>query len=70
MGFAYTLRGYGTIQKPSDRLSKVLKENKDKFQVSDDGFIMVNLESDKVRNAIKEQLDKIESLENNKPGKE
>ncbi|EDU64236.1 hypothetical protein Ec53638_0019 [Escherichia coli 53638] len=49
-------------------MSKVLKENKDKFEVSDDGFIMVNLENDKVRKAIKEQLDKLESLENKKPG--
>lgn len=68
MSLAYAIRGHGTIQTPSNRLSKVLKENKDKFEVSDDGFIMVNLENDKVRKAIKEQLDKLESLENKKPG--
>ncbi|EFA9090587.1 hypothetical protein C2911_003830 [Escherichia coli] len=68
MSLAYAIRGYGTIQTPSNRLSKVLKENKDKFEVSDDGFIMVNLENDMVRKAIKEQLDKLESLENKKPG--
>ncbi|ELI5409499.1 hypothetical protein [Vibrio parahaemolyticus] len=50
-------------RKPKESsLEQVLKDNKRKFKVNRDGFISIDLTSDEAIKAIKEQVDKIESV--------
>ncbi|MFW3571257.1 hypothetical protein [Kosakonia cowanii] len=47
---------------PQDRLSKVLKKNKNRFNINSDGFINMNLENEDVQAEIVRQLDKLGSI--------
>ncbi|WP_198158440.1 hypothetical protein [Enterovibrio coralii] len=46
----------------NDSLEQVLKDNKNKFKVSQDGFISIDLSSKEAIKAIKKQVDKIEDI--------
>ncbi|OSM94659.1 multidrug ABC transporter ATPase [Lonsdalea populi] len=50
---------------PVERLARVLKENQDKLNLSKDGFVSVDLSNDKAMKAIKDQMDKLESIKTN-----
>ncbi|MFV9064946.1 multidrug ABC transporter ATPase [Serratia fonticola] len=51
-----------TARSPQDRLSRVLKENKNRFNINNDGFINMNLENVDVQAEIVKQLDKLENI--------
>jgi len=50
--------------RPSERLANVLKANKDKFSVSYDGFITLNMDNERVQQEIERQIEMLGVLEN------
>ncbi|WP_413725763.1 multidrug ABC transporter ATPase [Sodalis sp. RH16] len=44
---------------PTERLARVLKENKDRYNISKDGFISINLDNADVQAAIEKQVSKL-----------
>lgn len=47
---------------PRERLARVLKANKDRYNISKDGFISVNLENAEVQAAIEKQISKLADI--------
>ncbi|MDU4998206.1 MAG: multidrug ABC transporter ATPase [Enterobacteriaceae bacterium] len=47
---------------PIERLAKVLKDNQDKLNLNKDGFVCVDLSNEDALKAIKDQMDKLESI--------
>lgn len=47
---------------PQERLSKVLKENRNRFNISKNGFINMDLENDEVQAEIEKQITKLGNL--------
>ena len=43
---------------PTERLARVLKENKDRYSISKDGFISLKLDNSDVQSAIEAQIKK------------
>ncbi|KMW71145.1 hypothetical protein TI10_22390 [Photorhabdus luminescens subsp. luminescens] len=48
---------------PTERLARVLKENKKKFAVNKDGYISIDLNNNDVISEIEKQFEKLEKLE-------
>lgn len=48
-----------TIQNPAERLARVLKENKGRYNISKDGFISINKDNADVQAAIEKQISKL-----------
>ncbi|TKI03595.1 multidrug ABC transporter ATPase [Martelella alba] len=44
---------------PTERLARVLKENKGRYNISKDGFISINMDNADVQDAIKRQVSKL-----------
>ncbi|HCR3021471.1 TPA: multidrug ABC transporter ATPase [Serratia marcescens] len=49
-----------------DRLRKALKENTDSYTISKDGHVQLNLNDEKVIEAIKEQIKLLEQIQEDK----
>ncbi|WOQ12510.1 hypothetical protein [Aeromonas media] len=47
---------------PTDRLAKVLKENKNKLTLTKEGVLSLNLDSKEVKDAIHAQIVKLEHI--------
>ena len=60
MSVSFAFKQSLTARSPQDRLSKVLKKNKNRFNINSDGFINMNLENEDVQAEIVKQLDKLE----------
>ncbi|WP_387464122.1 multidrug ABC transporter ATPase [Photorhabdus sp. RM323S] len=48
---------------PTERLARVLKENKKKFAVSKDGYVSIDLNNKEVISEIKQRFEKFEEME-------
>ncbi|MBS9427847.1 MULTISPECIES: hypothetical protein [Photorhabdus] len=48
---------------PTERLARVLKENKRKFAVSKDGYVSIDLNNKEVISEIKQRFEKFEEME-------
>ncbi|MGV8004481.1 multidrug ABC transporter ATPase [Photorhabdus temperata subsp. temperata] len=48
---------------PTERLARVLKENKKKFAVSKDGYISIDLNNKEVISEIRQRFEKFEEME-------
>ncbi|AKE10942.1 hypothetical protein [Serratia liquefaciens] len=47
---------------PTERLAKILKENKEKLNLSKDGFVSVDLSNEETIKAINDQMDKLATI--------
>ena len=47
---------------PRERLARVLKENKDRYSISKDGFISVKMDNTDVQAAIEKQINKLADI--------
>lgn len=47
---------------PTERLAKILKENKEKLNLSKDGFVSVDLSNEEAIKAINDQMDKLATI--------
>lgn len=48
---------------PTERLARVLKENKKKFAVSKDGYVSIDLNNKEVISEIRQRFEKFEEME-------
>lgn len=62
MSISLALKQSLAARSPQDRLSRVLKKNKNRFNINNDGFINMNLDNEDVQAEIVKQLDKLESI--------
>lgn len=59
LAFKQSLSG----RNPQERLSKVLKKNKNRFNISKDGFINMDLDNQEVKAEIEKQITKLEAFQ-------
>ncbi|MGO2335541.1 hypothetical protein [Providencia sp.] len=51
-----------------DRLKKVLKDNRGRYTITKNGYVELDLSNDKVKEAIKEQIDQLKGIKEESRG--